>query len=346
MIRAGSPLGATHADFHLPHTALVLTAGLGTRLKPLTYVRAKAAVPVNGDTLARRAVRWLATHGVREAVLNLHHLPETIAGSVGDGSDLGARVRYSWEQPVLGSAGGPRRALPLLVDRPGTAAKSDAARPETFLLVNGDTLTDVDLAAMAAAHVASGAAVTMALIPNPQPDKYGGVEVGDGGWVTGFARAGAGRAPYHFIGVQIAEGRVFAGLPDGVPAETVNAVYPALISRDRHSIAAFVSDASFRDIGTPADYLATSAQLAVLEGDRMAAGTRSRVHPSASVRGSALWDDVTIGAGAEIEQCIVCDGVDIPEGACHRRRAIVRANGRRPQGRERLEGALLITEID
>src|SRR4051812_36989828 len=92
----------------LPSAALVLTAGLGTRLHPLTYVRAKAAVPVNGETLARRAVRWLAGHGVHDLVLNLHHLPATIAASVGGGCDLGARVRYSWEDPVLGSAGGPR----------------------------------------------------------------------------------------------------------------------------------------------------------------------------------------------------------------------------------------------
>src|SRR6476660_5518416 len=100
----------------VPLRALVLTAGLGTRLEPLTYVRAKAAGPVNGETLARRVVRWLAAQGVGDLVLNLPHLPDTIAASVGDGSDLGARVRYSWEQPVLGSAGGPRRALPLLTD--------------------------------------------------------------------------------------------------------------------------------------------------------------------------------------------------------------------------------------
>src|SRR6185503_7259404 len=92
----------------VPLTALVLTAGLGTRLEPLTYLRAKAAVPVNGETLARRVIRWLAAHGVRELVLNLHHLPATNTGSTGHGFDLGASIRYSWENPVLGSAGGPR----------------------------------------------------------------------------------------------------------------------------------------------------------------------------------------------------------------------------------------------
>ena len=95
--------------------ALILTAGLGTRLRPLTEVRAKSAMPVAGEPLIRRSVRWLAAHGVTDIVLNLHHRPETIAATLGDGSDLGARVRYSWEQPaVLGAAGGPRQALSIV----------------------------------------------------------------------------------------------------------------------------------------------------------------------------------------------------------------------------------------
>ena len=92
----------------------MLTAGLGTRLQPLTLARAKAAAPVDGEPLARRTIRWLVSHGFRDLVVNLHHKPESITAVVGDGADLGARVRYSWESPVLGSAGGPRHALPLL----------------------------------------------------------------------------------------------------------------------------------------------------------------------------------------------------------------------------------------
>lgn len=354
MILPRAPLGGARCAPDIPGKALVLTAGLGTRLRPLTYVRAKAAVPVNGETLARRACRWLVDHGIRDLVLNLHHFPATITGSVGDGSDLGARVRYSWEDPVLGSGGGPRRALPLLVDSseiswresPVTSRQPSAANRETFLIVNGDTLTDVDTAAMAALHAESGAAVTMALIPNPRPDKYGGVRVADGRWVTGFTRAGAGETSYHFIGVQIAEARVFADLEDGVPFETVNALYPQLIARDGHSVAAFISNAAFRDIGTPADYLATSAQLAASEGDKMASGKRTRIDASASVLRSAVWDDVKIGAGAEIIECIVCDGVEIPAGAQYRRCAIVPAGGRSPKADERIDGGLLIREID
>ena len=353
--------------------ALVLTAGLGTRLEPLTYIRAKAAVPVNGETLARRVIKWLVSQGVRDLVLNLHHLPSSITASVGDGSDLGARVRYSWENPVLGSAGGPRRALPLLTDPQATSHQPEASsrkptannqqpaassqRPTAnsqqpaassqrpFLIVNGDTLTDVDIATMMASHTASGAAVTMALIPNPRPDKYGGVVVEDGRWVSGFTRAGAGQRSYHFVGVQIAEARAFESLPDGVPSETVNGIYPEMMASNRHSIGAFVCDASFRDIGTPSDYLDTSIHLAGVEGDRLASGVRGEIAPTASIVRSAIWDDVRIGDRAELIDCVVCDGAVVPAGARYRRCAIVPAGGRTAKGRQRIEGDLVLAEF-
>jgi NDP-sugar pyrophosphorylase family protein len=315
--------------------ALVLTAGLGTRLRPLTYARAKAAVPVNGEPLARRVIRWLASHGIVDLVLNLHHHPETIAAVVGDGSDCGARVRYSWENPVLGSAGGPRHALPLLTD----------GGSGLFLLVNGDTLTDVDLPALLALHADSGAEVTMALIPNPRPDHYGGVQVSEEGWVTGFTRPGRGPS-YHFIGVQAARASVFANLEDGVPAESVNSLYPGLIARNPRAVRAFVSDAAFRDIGTTADYVRTSVELAAVEGDRLASGRRLQIDDGARVVSTIVWDDVVIGRGAEIVQCVLADGVRVPAGARYERCAIVRADGRAAQKNERVEGALLVAPID
>jgi NDP-sugar pyrophosphorylase family protein len=294
--------------------ALVLTAGLGTRLRPLTLVRAKAAVPVNGDTLARRAVRWLVSQGVTDIVLNLHHLPATVTGSVGDGSDLGARVRYSWEHPVLGSAGGPRHALPLLMD----------SNRDLFFIINGDTLTNVPIDAVLMRHRESGARVTMALIPNPRPDKYGGVLVSDDGFVSGFVRRGFDCASFHFIGVQVADAAVFAALQDGVPVESVNHLYPRLMREAPGSVAAFVCNASFRDIGTPADYLETSIQLTEVEGDHLVSTRGTRIDRTARVVRSTVWDDVTIGAGAELTECIVGDGVTIAAGAVYRRIAIVR----------------------
>src|SRR5215468_3964491 len=114
--------------------ALVLTAGLATRLRPLSLVRAKAALPVAGITLVERILARLAAAGVRDVVINLHHLAHTITAVVGDGSPLGVRVRYSWESPVLGSAGGPRHALPLLESLPPQSR--EAAEAGTFFLVN------------------------------------------------------------------------------------------------------------------------------------------------------------------------------------------------------------------
>lgn len=313
-----------------PPPALVLTAGLGTRLRPLTYVRAKAAVPVNGEPLARRVARWLAAHGFRDQVFNLHHHPQSIAACLGDGADLGIRLRYSWEQTVLGSGGGPRHALPLLTD--GGA--------ERFLIVNGDTLTDVDLEALLASHLRSGALVTMALIPNPAPDKYGGVIVnwpggerprlaGGGygtGCVSGFSRRGPQAESLHFIGVQVVEARALLELEDGVPAESVGVLYPRLIARDPRAVGAFVSDATFHDIGTPADCLRTSLALAGTEGLRRA-GRGGRIASSAVVERSTLWDDVTVLPHARLTECIVADGVTIPEGAVFERSAIIRETG-------------------
>lgn len=294
---------------------LVLTAGLGTRLRPLTSVRAKAAVPVNGEPLARRVALWLAGNGFDDLVFNLHHHPQTIAACLGDGSDLGVRVRYSWEREVLGSGGGPRHALPLLTD--GGA--------DRFLIVNGDTLTNVDLDAMLVAHARSGAAVTMALIANPAPDKYGGVLVDADAFVTGFSRRGTVLESFHFIGVQIVEAPVFLELEDGVPAGSVDELYPQLIARDARSVGGFISNASFHDIGTPADCLRTTLELALREGLRAGAGTR--VHPTAVVERSALWDDVSIGPAARIVECVVADGVTIPEGASFERSTIIGGAG-------------------
>jgi NDP-sugar pyrophosphorylase family protein len=295
---------------------LVLAAGLGTRLHPLTLARAKAAAPVDGEPLVRRTIRWLVAQGFADLVVNLHHKPASITAVVGDGGDLGARVRYSWESPVLGSAGGPRHALPLLLD---------GATSRTCLIVNGDTLTTVDLHAMIAQHRRTGALVTMALIPNPRPAKYGGVRLDDGGAVTGFTKRGSGVPSLHFIGPQVIEADAFMRLEDGVPAESVLGLYPQLMAEGRGSVMGFVCDSTFHDIGTPADLLATSLELAAADGrpDRPRWGNDVIVDPSARVTRSVLWDRVRIGAGATLTDCVVADDVTIPPGATYERVALV-----------------------
>ena len=209
-----TPATSAPASPAWPPDALLLTAGVGSRLHPLTLSRAKPAVPLAGVPLVTRILRGLAAAGLARVVLNLHHRPETIARVAGDGADLGLALRYSWEQPVLGSAGGPRHALPLLDGDP-------------YLLLNGDTLATVDLRALWAHHHAHEALVTMALIPNPEPHRFGGVLVDADGWITGFCRRGDPRPNYHFFSAQVVSRSVFADLPDGVPAGERAAGLPA-----------------------------------------------------------------------------------------------------------------------
>ena len=291
--------------------ALVLTAGLGTRLRPLSYVRAKGALPLAGEPLARRILRGLRSAGVTEAVLNLHYLPHTLTRVIGDGSDLGIRVRYSWETPVLGSAGGPRRALPLL----GAGGSGEA-----FLIVNGDTLTDVNVVDLIAAHRDSDALVTMAVVPNTQPDTYGGITADERGNLVDFVPRGSIVPSFHFVGVQIANPEAFASVPPDVPHE-VRALYPALSATRPGRVRVHVTTADFLDIGTPADYLSTA--LAIAERDRsrssgtgvpgaVDAGARARIAPNARIERSVLWDDVVVQEGAMLKECVVTDGVVVP----------------------------------
>lgn len=327
--------------------ALVLTAGLATRLRPLSLVRAKAAMPVAGEMLVRRILRWLYSSGVRRVVLNLHHLPDTITRGVGDGRDLGLEVRYSWEHVLLGSAGGPRHALSIL-------------EADQFFIVNGDTLTDVDVATLAAEHLRGKSLVTMAVVDG-DVDRYGGVCAASDGDVLRFASAGpqarsangpllsheGGGGPsvrarasasaaqsqqpperiLHFIGVQAVDARAFATVPEDRASETVRELYPRLIAEQAGSVRAWPSLARFLDIGTGRDYLSTAASVARQEGRGLDVGTGARVHPSARVHGSLLWDNVSVGAGAEIVDCVVADHVVVPEGARHERQALVQIGG-------------------
>jgi mannose-1-phosphate guanylyltransferase len=316
-------------DLGLP--ALVLTAGHATRLRPLSYVRAKGALPVAGEPLVRRILQWLRANGVTDAVLNLHHLPHTLAAVVGDGSDVGVRVRYSWEHPVLGSAGGPKRALPLLGAR-------------QFLIVNGDTLTDLDLAPVVASHRSSDALVTMAVVPNAEPHKYSGLAVDEQDRVTGVVPRGTAGRSHHFFGVQVVDAEALSRVPDGVPYETVAQLYPALIAERPGSVRAFHATAEYHDIGTPSDYLSTTLRLAERAGLRISAGERVRIDAGARVERSVLWDDVVIEEGTMLNECIVTDGVRVPADTSWREVTMRVADGELAPGERRI-GELAIASI-
>jgi len=296
---------------------LLLTAGLGTRLDPLTRLVAKPAVPLGGRTLIEHVLDWLQRQGVRDVVLNLHHRPETITSVVGDGAHLGLRVRYSWEPVLLGSAGGPRRALPLLA--------------ETFLIVNGDTLCEMDLPAIVAAHAESGARATLAVVPNAAPGHYNGIAVDDRDRVQGFVARGHAEKTWHFVGVQVVSASLFKPLPDGQAAETVAGIYRDRVAQGSRDIRVHRTDAPFIDVGTPRDYLKAAIPEAPLPG----------VHLPATVRRSMIWPDSSIGPDADLDECVVA-GVNVPAGFRARQAVLVPASVVRPEEAVQIVGGVAV----
>jgi NDP-sugar pyrophosphorylase family protein len=234
---------------------------------------------------------------------------------VGDGADLGIRVRYSFESPVLGSAGGPRKALGLLPD-------------DDFFIVNGDTLTSVDLGALAERHRESKALVTIAVIPNEWPDRYGGLIVDREGRFHSVVPPGSHVRSYHVVGVQMAKPAAFAGLNPNEPAESIGSLYKRLVREDPGHVRAFLCATDFWDIGTASDYLRTALAIGRAEGRAgTQIGARSVVAASAQVIDSVIWDDVVVGSRATLERCIVADGVTIEDGAQFQDCAIVSKDG-------------------
>jgi len=312
--------------------ALVLSAGLGTRLRPLSWLRAKPALPVAGRSLIAHILGGLASHGVCEAIVNLHHRPETIAAAVGDGAACGVRVRYSWEQPLLGSGGGPARAFSLV-------------EGDELLVVNGDTLTDIDLRALCASHAASDALVTMALIENPAPLKYGGVQLGSSGAVERFTRRGHAPAGWHFVGAQVARRAAFDGVPLDAPSESVAQIYPGLMTARPGSVRGWVARASFDDIGTPASYLDTCVRLSDRDPRRLIE-SGAQVAEGARLSNTVCWRDAVVEDDVELVSCVVCSGAVVARGSRYHRSVLLPADAAPAGPHDYREGALTVSPID
>jgi NDP-sugar pyrophosphorylase family protein len=315
-------------------TALVLTAGLGTRLDPLTRLVAKAAVPLAGPTLIERVLAWLRRNGIRDVVLNLHHKPETITAVVGDGAHLGLRVRYSWEHPILGSAGGPRHALDLIGGG-------------TFVIANGDTVAEVPLGPLLETHARSGADATMALVPNPAPHHYNGVRLDARRQVSAFVPAGdAAVGSWHFIGIQAVQASVFEALADGVPAETVAGLYRDLIVTRPGSVRGWPVAQPVVDVGTPADYLRGALALTGGPPDASAIEPGAIVDASARIVRSVVWPAAQVAAGVVLEDCIVAGPVSVPAGLTARRAVLVPAAVARSGDRASIQDGVAIFPME
>ena len=204
---------------------------------------------------------------------------------------------------------------------------------DTFWIVNGDTLTDLSLGPLGDAHAESGARVTLALVPNREFARYGGVHLDDRRRVTRFTPRGpASEGSYHFIGVQLVDAAVFDAVRAGEASSSIGGIYDGLIASSPDAVRGFVCDAAFFDVGTVDDYRRTDDAFAADAASRSGAqptpsvGRGTTIDPSARVTRSILWDDVQVAAGATLDTCIVTDGVIVPAGAEYSRAVLVRGD--------------------
>jgi mannose-1-phosphate guanylyltransferase len=208
-----------------PPKALVLAAGEGTRLRPLTLTVPKAMVPVDGEPVLAHIIAWLARHGVHEVAINLHYRPEAITDFFGNGSRWRVQLRYSQEERLLGTAGAARRLSRFLQDGP-------------FVVVYGDVLTDLDLGRLLGFHeerrrTEPGIAATLALYRVPNPTEVGIVGVDGRSRVTRFLEKPRPEQVFTDLanaGVMIVEPRVLAAIPDGQFSDFGLDVLPALLA--------------------------------------------------------------------------------------------------------------------
>jgi NDP-sugar pyrophosphorylase family protein len=221
-------------------TAVVLSAGLGTRMRPMTKTTPKVLFEVGGEPLLFHTLRLLSSHGVRRVCINTHHLGERIRAAAGFGDAFGVDVVYSHEPVLLGSAGAVRALREFL--------------PGRFAVLYGDVLTDVDLAELDRFHERSGATMTLALTHAEDPTRCGVVETASDGRVTGFVekpRRARSDADVN-AGVYVCEPRVLDFIPEGV-SDFGSDVIPALVDAGE-AVYGMRTNAYFQDIGTPEGY--------------------------------------------------------------------------------------------
>ncbi len=216
--------------------AMVLAAGRGERLRPLTDNAPKVLAEVGGEPLLAHHLRWLAAAGIREVVVNLHHLGQQIVDRFGDGGEYGVRIRYSREAQLLETGGGIVNALPLLGQDP-------------FLLINGDIFTDFDLAGMPP-RPAAGALAHLLVTPRPAFRARGDFLVQNGRVV---ARGDA----YVYCGIAVIDPIAFAG-HTAVPF-SLRDVFFELI--ERGALSAQIWRGYWRDIGTAEQLAAVDAHV-------------------------------------------------------------------------------------
>jgi len=332
--------------------AMILAAGLGTRMRPLTDHCPKPLLPLLLQPMLDHVLAQLARHGIHDVIINLHYHADQLARWLGDGSRWGVHLSLSFEPEILGTAGALKLVAPLLRDAP-------------FFVLNADVLIDVDLQALWHWHCQHQALVTMVLRPDPAARSYGAVLVDADNRVRLINGRPSTRAPATgqetmFACVQVVDPQVLERIPPDCFSMTTSDVYPALIECNE-AVYGYRYTGYWMDIGTPERYLqahwdmldgvlgdawvqrlptgshvvlrpddtapmapgvtlvppvilGSDVELApdVHLGPYAVLGVGCRLAPGAVVRESVLWEGVQVGAGAQVRGCALATGVQVP----------------------------------
>jgi NDP-sugar pyrophosphorylase family protein len=329
---------------------MIMAAGLGTRLLPLTEVISKPMVPIAGRPALEHLIALLARHGVTDLAANLHYYPDEIREHFGDGSAFGVSLRYVFEEELSGTAGGVGRFRDFLSDG-------------TFLVMSGDALTDVDLSSLVAAHEAHGGLCTLAVKRVDNPSLYGVVVYDKQLRITGFQEKPPreeARSDLCSCGIYACRPQIFDYIPEGRFVDFARDVFPAIMA-DGVALHVWRLESYWNDVGnlevyrqSNFDALAGAVRVAVpgdqarpgvwvgpgtqLEdqvriappvllgagctvgaGARLvgpaAVGDRCVVGPGAVIERSVLWADCDLGAGAGVRRSLIGRRVVVGDGA-------------------------------
>ncbi len=298
-----------------PMRAMILSAGYGTRLWPLTEDRTKPAIPILGKPLVGYVAEYLARYGCNDIIVNLHHRPESVRTALGDGASFGVKLRYIEEPVILGTSGALDNARAFF-------------EGETFVAINGKIITDVDLNAALETHRRTEAIATLVLLPNPECQRFTVVETA-GGCLKSFgsmptAEDFAGREPpLMFTGIQILEPQIFEYIPRGVFSHSTTDVYPKAMAAGER-IAIYVGEGKWYELSTLHRYLDICLAMLAERNEEFYAGFDCIIATGADLNQAILWDRVSVAPGARVSRAVLADDVQIARGEIIENAVVVR----------------------
>jgi NDP-sugar pyrophosphorylase family protein len=286
---------------------MILAAGLGTRLRPLTDLRAKPALPVQGRPVIACLLELLHHHGIREVLINLHHRPASIEAAVEGFAPEGMSIRYSREPAPLGTGGGIRRARDFLCES------------ETSLVLAGDMLLDMDLGALIAHHRRAESTCTLVLRRDPRDAQFGTIGLDASGTVrrigSRFDLGGGDDASGVFIGVRVFSRSVFGSMPERDSFEDLSDWLAPDLERGVSTIRGLVlepGDCVWEPVGTPTEYLNANFSPPALSFLRPTFPPAQGTHLMGAASDVILGTGSKLGKGAKLERCVVWEDERVP----------------------------------